>query len=109
MSTAVPIIVLVCVLGVGAWLAAALDRAALKLMAGRPLAAATIAEPWRQGSLPLVRQRIWPERPAAMNLLLAPALYLILAAFGCTSGPVVLVLVVAAFAVVLVRVGACEA
>src|SRR3546814_13564303 len=77
MSTAVPIIVLVCVLGVGAWLAAALDRAALKLMAGRPLAAATIAEPWRQGSLHTVRQRIWTARPDAMNTLMTPALYFI--------------------------------
>src|SRR3546814_621636 len=109
MSTAVPIIVLVCVLGVGAWLAAALDRAALKLMAGRPLAAATIAEPWRQGSLHLVRQRIWTERPDAMNWLLAPALYLILAAVGMSVVPFAPGFVVADLDAGIVLWGACEA
>ncbi|MPZ10871.1 MAG: NADH-quinone oxidoreductase subunit H [Kiloniellaceae bacterium] len=109
MSAAVPIIVLFYVLGVGAWLAAALDRAALKLMAGRPLAAATMAEPWRQGDLHLVRQRIWTERPDAMNWLLAPALYLILAAVGMSVVPFAPGFVVADLDAGIVLWGACEA
>src|SRR3546814_11486589 len=78
-------------------------------MAGRPLAAATIAEPWRQGSLHLVRQRIWTERPDAMNWLLAPALYLILAAVGMSVVPFAPGFVVADLDAGIVLWGACEA
>src|SRR3546814_2178134 len=78
-------------------------------MAGGPLAAATIAEPWRQGSLHLVRQRIWTERPDAMKWLLAPALYLILAAVGMSVVPFAPGFVVADLDAGIVLWGACEA
>src|SRR3546814_17142659 len=78
-------------------------------MAGGPLAAATIAEPWRQGSLHLGRQRIWTERPDAMNWLLAPALYLILAAVGMSVVPFAPGFVVADLDAGLVLWGACAA
>ena len=109
MSAAAPIFVLFCVLGAGAWLVATLDRAALALAAGRPLAAAIMADPWRQGALHLVRQRIWTERPDAMNWLLAPSLYLLLAAAGMSVVPFAPDFVVADLDAGIVLWGACEA
>ena len=109
MSTAATILVLFCVLGIGAWLAASLDRAALALTAGRPVAVSVLVEPWRQGARHFVRQRIRTERPDAMNWLLAPALYLSLAAAGMSVVPFAPHFVVADLDAGIVLWGACEA
>lgn len=109
MSMAAPIIVLFCVLTAGAWFAAVLDRAVPALIAGRPLAGAAIAGPWREGALYLIRQRIWTERPDARNWLLAPALYLLLAAVGMSVVPFAPGFVVADLKAGIVLWGACEA
>lgn len=109
MSAAAPIVVLFCVLAAGAWFATVLDRAALALIAGRPLSAGLAVAPLRQAALHLVRQRVRTERPDAMNRLLAPALYLVLAAVGMSVVPFAPGFVVADLEAGIVLWGACEA
>ncbi|MEQ8346223.1 MAG: NADH-quinone oxidoreductase subunit H [Sneathiellaceae bacterium] len=109
MSAAAGLALLFGVMAVGAWLAAALDRAALALAAGRRPAAAMLVAPWRQGAIHLLRQRIRTERPDAMNGLLAPACYLLLAAAGMSVVPFAPGLVVADLDAGIVLWGACEA
>lgn len=109
MSTAAPIAVLFCVLAVGSWLAAVVDRAARNLIERQPLTAATVALPWRQGALHLLRQHSRTERPDLLNWLLAPAAYLLLAALGLSVVPFGRDFVVADLDAGIVLWGACEA
>src|SRR3546814_19237045 len=57
------------------------------LIARQPLSPATVALPWRRGARDLLRQCLRTERPDLMNWLLAPAVYLLLAAVGLSVVP----------------------
>lgn len=109
MSFAGPIAVLFSVLVVGGWLAAVLDHVACVLIGRQTLAAAAVTAPWRQGALHILRQRIRTERPDLMNWLLAPAVYLLLAAVGLSVVPFAADFVVADLEAGIVLWGACEA
>lgn len=109
MSTIGPILVLFGVLGVGAAFVAALDRAAFALAAGRPVDGSVVMGPWHQGTRYLLAQRVWTERPDVMNWLLAPSLYLLLAAVGMSVVPFAQGFLVADPDAGIVLWGACEA
>lgn len=100
--------VLAVVLASGCWLASVLSRLAWCFVAGRsPVGVA--AAPLRDAVALLLRQRTWTERSDRMNWLLAPALYLMLAAVGLSVVPFGPGLVVADLDAGIVLWGACEA
>lgn len=82
----VTLLVIAVALPLGVWAFALLDRVAADLVAGRPVTAAPLA-PLRQAALLLVQQRNRTEQPDAAAWLLAPAVYLGLAAVGLAVIP----------------------
>lgn len=93
-------------LAAGAWLGAWLDRLAPALWGGRvagPLA------PLRAGAAHLVRQRVRTEAPDELNRLLAPMVYLALAAIGISVVPLWPALALVESPVGIVIWGSCEA
>lgn len=108
MSTAAAILVLLLSLAVGTWAVAMLDRAVAALVAGEP-SAESLKGAWRLRAVAFLQQRIWTERPDRMNWILAPALYLALAAIGLTVVPLERGWVVADLDAGIVLWGACEA
>lgn len=82
--TALLILSLPLTLALGAWLAASLDRLAPALWG---LPAAGPLAPLREAAALLAQQTIRTERPDRLTLLLAPALYLTLAAVGLSVVP----------------------
>lgn len=102
-----PLLLLVVALAAGTAVAAALDAAVFAAAAGRPVGA-TVAAAWRRGLADLRRQRLWTERPDRMNWILAPALYLALAAAGMSVVPIAPGAAVVDTEAGIVLWGACE-
>lgn len=93
-------------LALGVWLAASLDRLAQTLWgvpAGGPVGAL------RDAAALLARQTVRTERPDAMNHLIAPALYLTLAAVGLSVVPLMPGAAPVESPVGIVIWGSCEA
>lgn len=82
----VTLLVIAVALPAGVWAFALLDHVAADLVAGRSVSVAPLA-PLRQGALLLVQQRNRTERPDGPAWLLAPAVYLGLAAVGLAAIP----------------------
>lgn len=108
MSGALAIALLPIMVLVGAWVAAVLDRTVQAAIAGRPIGG-VLAAPLRGAAAHFVRQRSSTERPDSLNWMLAPALYLVLAAIGLSVVPLAPGLVAADLDAGIVLWGACEA
>lgn len=104
--TALLILSLPLTLALGAWLAGSLDRLAPALW-GQP-AAGPLA-PLRAAAALVVRQTVTTERPDRLTLVIAPVLYLALAAIGLSVVPLAPGLVPVDSPVGIVIWGACEA
>ncbi len=81
------VIVVFCVLAVGGYLVAVLDRAASCLIAGRELSSDVLLDPMRSAAWRLSQQTVRTERPDAPIVAIAPAIYLTLAAAGLVIVP----------------------
>lgn len=92
----------------GAWVAAVMDRLAVAWISGRPAARAAV-EPLARAASLLLRQPVTTERPDAAGRVLAPALYLALAAIGLSVVPVAEGVVLTDLSTGIVLWGACEA
>ncbi|WP_313136081.1 complex I subunit 1 family protein [Paracoccus jeotgali] len=104
--TALLILSLPLTLALGAWLAASLDRLVPALWG---LPAAGPLTPLREAAALLAQQTIRTERPDRLTLLLAPALYLTLAAVGLSVVPLWLGVAPIESPVGIVIWGSCEA
>ncbi len=93
-------------LALGAWFAASLDRLAPALWGQ---AAAGPLTPLRDAAALLVRQTVATEKPDRLTLVLAPALYLALAAVGLSVVPLASGLAPVESPVGIVIWGSCEA
>ncbi len=93
-------------LALGAWFAASLDRLAPALWGQ---AAAGPLTPLRDAAALLVRQTVVTEKPDRLTLVLAPALYLALAAVGLSVVPLASGLAPVESPVGIVIWGSCEA
>ena len=104
--SAVLILSLPLTLALGAWLAASLDRFSPALWG---LPAAGPMAPLREAAALLARQTVATEKPDRLTRLLAPALYLALAAVGLSVVPLAPGLVPVESPVGIVIWGSCEA
>lgn len=108
MNQAVAIVSIFLLLGLGAWLAAALDRLHRASLAGAP-AGNVFMQPLADGAAAMLRQSTVTERPDLLNWRLAPVLYFVLAALGLSVVPIAPDIVAADFDVGIVLWGSCEA
>lgn len=107
MTTALAILLLLAFLLAGIAFGALLDAAVEARLAGRRIGPA-LTLPWRRAAAALALQQTTTEAPDRMNWLLAPVIYLALAALGMSVVPFSDDLVVVDFDVGIVVWGACE-